>query len=84
MTESVASLKIIIIVDGWTHNLFHECLSDSLLPEIKHEFIDQGILFSRVVSCFPSVSLSSHASILTGMNQNGHGIPGHRWMQSRG
>ena len=71
---------IIIIADAWPREVFNDCLNSALLPEIKNELVDRGTLFSRVVSIFPSLSLSSHATLLTGVNQSIHGIPGHRWM----
>lgn len=71
---------IIIIADGWQHAVFHESLHNGLLPEIQGELIDRGTFFTKVLSPFPSVSLSSHTTLLTSENPEKHGIPGHRWM----
>jgi len=71
---------VIIIADGWTRELFHEALHDALLPEIQGELLEPGILFPTVISVFPSVSIASHTTLLTGLNQCDHGIPGHRWL----
>lgn len=72
---------IIIIADAWTQRIFHQCLNNSLLPEIKNELIDRGTFLTKVTTVFPSVSLSSHATLLTSVNQTIHGIAGHRWME---
>ncbi len=72
--------KVIIIADAWTHGLFNDCLADGMLPEIEKNLCRKGTFYSKVVSNFPSVSLSSHTTLLTGVNQEVHGIPGHRWV----
>lgn len=70
---------ILIIADSWQREVFFDSLAKGLLPEIQKELIDGGTFFRDVVSIFPSVSLSSHASILTGSPPSVHEIPGHRW-----
>lgn len=70
---------ILIIADSWQREVFFDSLEEGLLPEIQKELIDGGTFFRDVVSVFPSVSLSSHASILTGSAPSDHKIPGHRW-----
>lgn len=72
--------RIIIIADAWTQRLFNDCLEDGKLPEIRHYLCSRGTFYPEVVSNFPSVSLSSHTTLLTGVNQNIHEIPGHRWV----
>ena len=44
--------------------------------------VQPGALLNNVVSIVPSVSIASHASILTGEHQSEHRIPGHRWLDS--
>jgi predicted AlkP superfamily pyrophosphatase or phosphodiesterase len=70
---------VIIIADGWTRAVFLDLLNDSKLPEISDCLVSAGGLLTDVVSNLPSVSLASHASILTSTFQDEHGIPGHRW-----
>ncbi|MHB8581526.1 MAG: alkaline phosphatase family protein [Ignavibacteriaceae bacterium] len=72
---------IVIIADGWTQRIFQECLENNLLPEISDELISNGHLFTNVIAPFPSVSIASHTSLLTGVSQNQHFIPGHRWVE---
>lgn len=79
-SRSLLSFPLIyIIADAWRTDVFHQCLLESKLPEIQSELIDNGIFLQNLVSVFPSVSLSSHSTLLTGENLNKHLIAGHRW-----
>jgi hypothetical protein len=71
---------IIMIADGWTRSVFLRLLGDGELPEIAEGLVASGGLLTNVVSNLPSVSIASHASILTSSYQDQHGLPGHRWL----
>lgn len=73
---------IIIIADGWNKKCFFDYLNMDLLPEIKEGFLNDSILFENVIAVFPSVSLASHTTILTGTSQNKHNIVCHRWVNN--
>lgn len=75
---------VVFIADGWTRNLVLEMLKAGDLEEMQEHFIDRGGLLSDVVSNLPSVSLSSHTSILTSSYQDEHHIAGHRWRDDAG
>lgn len=70
---------IVLIADGWSRSVFLDALSDGDLPDIQEHLVDHGGLLPKLVSNIPSVSIASHASILTSTYQDEHAIPGHRW-----
>lgn len=76
------SPTIVLIADGWTRHVFLDLLDRGMLPDIDKGLIGEGGLIEDVVSNLPSVSIASHASILTGSHQDEHLIPGHRWRES--
>lgn len=78
--DSSARRAIVIIADGWKKSNFLTALEAGDLPEISEHVIEQGGVVSNIVSNIPSVSIASHASLLTSEYQDSHGIPGHRWM----
>jgi type I phosphodiesterase/nucleotide pyrophosphatase len=71
---------IILIADGWNRSTFLELLEEGKLPEIDEGVVAAGGLIRTVVSNLPSVSLASHASLLTASFQDQHRVPGHRWL----
>ncbi|MDR1237005.1 MAG: alkaline phosphatase family protein [Propionibacteriaceae bacterium] len=71
--------SIVIIADGWTRGPFLELLENGDLPEIASFLVAEGGLARNVVSNLPSISIASHTTLLTGTDQEAHGIPGHRW-----
>lgn len=73
--------EVVIIADGWRKSTFIDLLERGELPEIQEHYLqpDTGALLENVISNVPSVSIASHASILTGSFQDEHHIPGHRW-----
>ena len=71
---------IVLIADGWPRSAFLDLLDHGDLPEIQGELIEAGSLYPNIVSNVPSVSIASHASILTASPQDKHLIPGHRWV----
>lgn len=74
--------SIIILADAWTRSAFYEALRDGWLPEIQKILDSGGRIIPEVISGFPSVSLASHASLLTLSPPMKHGIPGHRWIDN--
>ena len=73
---------LILIADGWTRHVFLDLLDQGRLPEIRDELVIPGQLIDPVISIFPTVSIASHATLLTGTSPAEHRIPGHRWMDS--
>ncbi len=73
---------LILIADGWTRHVFLDLLDQGRLPEIRDELVVPGQLIDPVISIFPTVSIASHATLLTGTSPADHRIPGHRWMDS--
>lgn len=71
---------IVLIADGWQREAFLNALQQGWLDEIGEILLEGGTLFESVISNVPSVSIASHASILTGSYQDEHGLPGHRWV----
>ncbi|MHB8188817.1 MAG: alkaline phosphatase family protein [Dermatophilaceae bacterium] len=71
---------ILIILDGWTRRVFEQLLLSRRLPEISDWIAAGAKVIPDVVSIVPSISLSSHATLLTGQPPSVHGIPGHRWL----
>lgn len=51
-----------------------------MLPELADWLGQGGELIHDVISVIPSVSLASHATLLTGQPPRRHGIPAHLWM----
>ena len=70
---------ITIIADGWNREIFLDYLEKGFLPEISTDLMQDSILYKNVITVFPSVSLASHTSILTGTSQKDHKILCHRW-----
>ena len=71
---------ITIIADGWNREVFLGYLKQGLLPEISEDLLLDSILYKNVITVFPSVSLASHTTILTGSSQKEHRILCHRWI----
>lgn len=78
-----AGPTIVLIADGWTRSVFLDELAQGNLGGIEEHLIAPGGLITDVVSNLPSVSIASHASILTSTYQDEHGLPGHRWLDRR-
>jgi len=77
---STAPTHVVIIVDGWTRRVFDSLLGDGNLPELSDWLGGGARYLNEVVSVVPSISISSHSSLLTGRQPKDHGIPGHRWL----
>ncbi len=75
---------IILIADGWTRGVFLRLLESGQLPEISRDLVEPGVLIDPVVSIFPTVSIASHATLLTASKPSEHRIPGHRWVDETG
>lgn len=73
---------IVIIADGWKKSTFDQLIEEGSLHEIQEDYLSEGHLIKNVISNVPSVSIASHASILTSSFQDQHKIPGHRWQAS--
>ena len=74
---------ILIIVDSLPADLFADLLSKNELPNINKFLINRGTYITHCTTSFPSVSFSTHATILTGSVCKNHGIPGVRWFSRK-
>ena len=81
-SDPLTAPEIIVIADGWRKSTFEKLLNEGNLEEIQDCILDNGVFIENVVSNIPSVSIASHASILTGSFQDEHRIPGHRWQSA--
>lgn len=70
---------LLIIIDSFPSNLMLDMLDKGELPNIKHFLIKRGTFIPFATTSFPSVSFSTHATILTGTLCMNHNIPGVRW-----
>ncbi len=73
---------IVMIADGWPRSVFNRLLSNGDLPEMSDWLTEGAAHLTDVVSVVPSVSITSHATLLTATQPRAHGIPGHRWMST--
>jgi predicted AlkP superfamily pyrophosphatase or phosphodiesterase len=71
---------IIVITDAWKPSVIQTMIEDGQLPNIQSYFLNQGLWIKECISTVPTVSLTSHASLLTGCLPKNHGVLGHRWL----
>jgi len=82
--EQVKIKRVVIIdIDGLTNALFNKLMKqDKKLPNFERIFgkkLQKSISFDKAQTVFPSVTLTTQASIFTGQYPSIHGIVGNEW-----
>ena len=80
VNSAASEAIVLVIVDGWTKRVFDALLAEGLVPELSDWVARGARVIPQVVGVVPSISISSHATLLSGMMPQDHGIPGHRWL----
>ncbi len=70
---------ILYIVDALHPELFRQMIDNGELPNIKKYLFDRGAMGEDFVSVFPSITLPSVTSIMTGKYPGSHAIPAFQW-----
>ena len=76
----IPQMTILLIIDGCRADSLYGCLEDNRLPELTKLLDRMGyVRFRNCVTAFPSVTVTCHASIMTGSYPGVHGIVGNNW-----
>ncbi|MFH1219062.1 MAG: alkaline phosphatase family protein [Candidatus Eisenbacteria bacterium] len=71
---------IIVIIDGCRADTLYGALHDGKMPHLKRLMDDVGFVrYENCFTVFPSVTITCHASIVTGTYPGAHGIIGNDW-----
>ena len=71
---------LMLMVDGWTSDLFAEMLERGELPNVKEHLVDRGTMVEHCVGTFPSTTGPAHLPFFTGTLPGSNNVPGLRWV----
>lgn len=81
--EAVVNKPVVaIIVDSLMDKTVQEAIKQGRAPALKY-MIEHGQYFPRVVSSFPTMSVTIDSSFLTGVYADRHRVPGLVWYNDR-
>lgn len=76
---SAADRRVILIdLDGLRHDTFEQTYGEGRLPNFQR-ILEPALWFENAAAVFPSVTLTGHASLFTGVAPARHGIIGNEW-----
>jgi arylsulfatase A-like enzyme len=79
LSEKKPKIAIVFIIDGCNAEALYVALDNGDMPELK-SFMDLGhVKYNNCFTVFPSVTITCHASIVTGAYPGDHGIVGNEW-----
>lgn len=64
-----------LIIDGTNYNTMMKAVVDGKMPALERAFFNQGAVFTKAISTFPSTSTSAYQSFITGLLPGHSGIP---------
>ncbi len=71
---------IIVVIDGCRADTLYSALHDGRMPHLQQLMDDVGFVrYENSFTVFPSVTITCHASIVTGTYPGAHGIIGNEW-----
>lgn len=77
--ERTAPAVVVFLVDGLAPRYVEEGCAAGRLPHIQRHFCMGGTQVQNAMSCVPSITYASIASMLTGTQPARHAIIGNRW-----
>lgn len=82
-TEAAESKPVVaIIVDSLMDKTVREAVKQDRAPALKY-MIENGLYYPRVISSFPTMSVTIDSSFMTGVYSDRHRVPGLVWYNDR-
>ncbi|MFD1774738.1 alkaline phosphatase family protein [Paenibacillus rhizophilus] len=73
---------VVIIIDSLMNKPLQEALEQDRVPALKY-LIDHGRYYPRIISSFPTMSVTIDSTLLTGVYADRHHVPGLVWYSDR-